>query len=148
MGKTSMPGTPAGGVSRLKYSCKVCDTKLRGCDISKHYDTNTNWPLLSEMKSCVGDAALAELKNKAGPHTIFMFEHKYTKNSMPSWKTHAQWKEKEDTEMEEEQEDSSSGAPPLKKSRDGSIRNFFYWKNMWIPIRLLKARRRSTGTRM
>merc|ERR1711905_97369 len=80
------------------------------------------------MKSCFGEAALAELKNKAGPHTNFMFENKYTKNSMPSWKTHAQWKEKEDTEMEEEQEDSSSGAPPLKKSRDGSsssIMNYF-----------------------
>ena len=128
MGKTSMLGTPAGGASRLKYSCKVCDTKPRGCDIAKHYDYNTNWPLLSEMKSCVGDAAFAELRKKADPHTIFMFDHKYRKNFLPSWKTHAQWKEKEDTEMEEEQEDSSSGAPPLKKSRDGSsssIMNYF-----------------------
>ena len=96
MGKTSMPGTPAGGLSRLKYSCKACDIRPRGCDISKHYETNTNWLLLSEMRTCFGDEAIAELRKKADPHTLFMFDHNYRKNSMPSWKTHAQWKEQDD----------------------------------------------------
>ena len=95
----SKPGLPP-PLSRLYYSCKVpqCDTKPRGCDLRSHYVTNTNWETVSQLKSCVGDAALAELKTKADPHTLFVFENNYTKNKMPSYRTHAQWKEQDDTD--------------------------------------------------
>ena len=119
MPKSLLPGIPAGGISRQKYKCKVCSVTPRGCDLSKHYENKTDWKLLSEMKNSVGDAALKALKDKADPHTLFMFEHKYTKNSMPTWKTHVLCKETENTQMEKDPEEgTSSGAdiPPLKRS--------------------------------
>ena len=77
MVKTSKSGAP-GGLSRLKYKCKVCDVHLRGCDLTKHYERNINWLLLSEMRSCVGKGAIEELKKRTDDHTLFMFENKYT----------------------------------------------------------------------
>ena len=63
MVKTSKSGA-SGGLSGLKYKCKVCDVHLRGCDLTKHYERNTNWLLLSEMRSCVGKGAIEELKKE------------------------------------------------------------------------------------
>lgn len=65
MGKTRLPGVPPGGVSKLFYKCKACDLHPRGCDLSKHYETNTNWKLLDEIKACVGDAAVDRLLKSA-----------------------------------------------------------------------------------
>ena len=48
----------SGGLSRLKYKCKVCDVHLRGCDLTKHYERNTNWVLLSEMRRSVDKGAI------------------------------------------------------------------------------------------
>ena len=111
MGKPKL-GAPPGGLSRLKYSCKICDIHPRGCDIPKHYESNTNWILLAEMRKCVGDATLEDLRKKADPHSLYMFDHKYTKNHLPTWQTHAQWKE-------QDQEDDDEGDPgivaPLEK---------------------------------
>ena len=76
MGKPPKFGAPPGGLSRLKYSCTVCDVHTRGCDLPRHYERNTNWLLLAEMRSCIGDAALEGLRKRADPHTSFMFDYK------------------------------------------------------------------------
>jgi hypothetical protein len=108
------------GLSRLKYCCKACNIRPRGCDLSKHYEINTNWDLLQEMKACVGDLSLAEMKERADPHTLFMYEHKYNRKAMPTWQTHPMWR----VEREEQLDDPDKEDPPPKKKSKG-ILGFF-----------------------
>ena len=82
--------TPFGGLSKLKYQCKACDTHPRGNDLSRHYEKRTDWGLLANMRG--NDVLLEEAGKKADPHTLFMFENGYTKNLGPNCKSHQQWK--------------------------------------------------------
>ena len=46
--------------SRRLYMCKVpgCTVTPRGCDVSKHYKTKTDWSEVRELKAVAGSAAL------------------------------------------------------------------------------------------
>ena len=79
--------------SKQKYKCRACKVEPRGSDIPRHYDRHTDWSLLEEMKLCMGDVALDALKKKADPHTIYIFENRYTKQKLPTYKTHAMVRE-------------------------------------------------------
>jgi hypothetical protein len=94
-GPKSFPGLSAsGGASRQKYKCNVCSVEPRGCDIPKHYETNVNWIRLKEMKKCIGDAALDEMKRQTDPHTLFVYQKNYSKLNLPTFRTHVMVKPK------------------------------------------------------
>jgi hypothetical protein len=116
MGRKKPHGIPDGGFSKMHYKCKVCHIRPRGCDLPKHYESNTNWELLSEMKECVGDAALARLEEKADQHTAFMYKNKYTKESLPKYSSHPVWRGDEPAAGGEDAE-ASDGSPSMKKAK-------------------------------
>ena len=87
MPRTKLPGAVEGR-SKLKYRCHVCSLAPRGCDLKRHYRTSTDWDLFKKMKEAVGDKLLEELRKKADPHTLYIFQNKYNKDKLPSWQTH------------------------------------------------------------
>ena len=88
VGRTAMPGVE-GGPSKLKYQCHCCSVTPRGCDLKKHYKTNVNWKMFEQLKGTVGEAAMEELRAKADPHTIFIFEGGYSEEKLPTYHSHS-----------------------------------------------------------
>ena len=41
------------------------------------------------MRNCVGTDAVEAMKNRADPHTRYIFEQGYTEDKLPSWRVHA-----------------------------------------------------------
>ena len=84
-----MPGLDGGQAKQL-YKCKAvnCSVTPRGCDLKKHYMIHTDWQLVSEMKATLSEANVERLREKADPHTDFIFSKGFSKERMPSWSTH------------------------------------------------------------
>ena len=85
MGRKRTLGLP-GGPAKQKYKCKVCDLHPRGCDLQRHYKTNTNWGRLEELRACVGDDALRKMKEDTDKHTLFIFENNYSMEKLPTYR--------------------------------------------------------------
>ena len=77
--------------SRRLYMCKVpgCTVTPRGCDVSKHYKTKTDWSEVRELKAVAGSAALKAKLEQAEGHTKFAFINNYSEEHLPTWATHA-----------------------------------------------------------
>ena len=102
-GLTQMLGG-GGGHTRQKYKCRAdgCQVTPMGVNLSKHYQVNTDWVQLKELKACVGDEALRKKLDQTDPHTRFIFEKGYSKTRLPHWSNHARVKETVDTREEDE----------------------------------------------
>ena len=75
--------------SRRLYMCKVpgCTVTPRGCDVSKHYKTKTDWSEVRELKAVAGSAALKAKLEQAEGHTKFAFVNNYSEEHLPTWAT-------------------------------------------------------------
>ena len=60
------------------------------------------------MRAAMGSAKLAQLKDKADKHTLYIFGRGYTREKLPTWSTHPMARQQE-----------------LEEARGGSIANFF-----------------------
>jgi hypothetical protein len=84
------------------------------------------------MKQCMGDAALHSLKKRADPHTLFIFEKHYTKQKLPTYRTHVMVKQPGDKLLEQQQQQAadfgqqggSRDIQPAKKKQK-AINSFF-----------------------
>ena len=101
-GLTQMLGG-GGGHTRQKYKCRAdgCQVTPMGVNLSKHYQVNTNWMQLKELKACVRDKALRKKLDQTDPHTRFIFENRYSKTRLPHWSNHARVKETVDIREED-----------------------------------------------
>ena len=88
-GRKSVLGFEGGKTKKL-FKCQVaiCSVTPRGCDVPKHYDNRTNWELLEEMRNTLFEDKLESLREKADPHTLFMFSKGFTKTRLPTWSSH------------------------------------------------------------
>ena len=94
----------SGGPAKQKYKCKVCDVHPRGCDLQRHYKLNTNWERMEELQACIGDEALSRRKGDTDKHTLFMFENNYNMEKMPTYQTHALWRDQDDVENDDQED--------------------------------------------
>ena len=92
-----------GGRTRQKYKCKAvgCEVTPMGVNLSKHYNVNTDWMLMKELKACVGNEAVKKKLDQADPHTRYIFEKGYSKKKLPHWSNHARITETVATRQEE-----------------------------------------------
>ena len=128
-GPKEPPGL-TGGLSKQTYKCQACQVEPRGTDLPKHYEKLTDWSLLNEMKQCIGDSALDGLRRRADPHTLFIYEKHYTKQKLPTYRTHVMVKQKGGKEQQQQQATgigqqggSKDDQPPKKKQK--AIDSFF-----------------------
>lgn len=77
---------------RAQYKCHGCELHLRGSDLPRHYREKTNWDQLIKLKACVGEQALSSELHRTDSHTSFIFKEKYSRDNLPTWRTHVQWK--------------------------------------------------------
>ena len=73
-----------GGRSYKKYQCQGCSLTPRGKDLSRHYKNMTDWTLVGQMRAAMGSAKLAQLKDKADKHTLYIFGRGYTREKLMS----------------------------------------------------------------
>ena len=137
---------PTGSKSQCKEmrvcGAQGCKVEVRGTDLGKHYKSNTNSELLTELNTLSTEAAETLMTNSADPHTTFMFRNKYSLTDLPTWKTHKKAKkpipdmfkvcvenvetnsgtdDEDDVDLAKETEDlldeNSNDPPPTKRSR-------------------------------
>jgi hypothetical protein len=79
-----------GGKSKKKYRCQAsgCGVTPRGCDLSQHYKSKTDWDVVRRMKAAMGTAARDKLVQEADPHTRFIIEKHYDENRLPTYTSH------------------------------------------------------------
>ena len=79
-----------GGRSKKKYRCQAsgCGVTPRGCDLSQHYKSKTDWDIVKKMKAAMGTAAREKLLQEADPHTRFIIEKHYAENRLPTYTSH------------------------------------------------------------
>lgn len=92
-GRKQVPGCE-GGKSKQLYKCQAanCSVTPRGCDLQKHYESKTNWDLVSRMRTTLSEDKVARLSKEADPHTLFIFSKGYTRTRLPTWVTHVMMK--------------------------------------------------------
>ena len=73
------------------YNCLVDGDKQRtlGKNLANHYKNSANWDAFRGLKAAVGDKELKRLKERADPHTLFLFENGYSEDKLPHWQSHA-----------------------------------------------------------
>ena len=56
--RSVVPGLD-GGKSKKKYRCQAsgCGVTPRGCDLSQHYKSKTDWDMVNKMKAAMGTPA-------------------------------------------------------------------------------------------
>ena len=99
-----------GGRSYKKYQCQGCSLTPRGKDLSRHYKNMTDWTLVGQMRAAMGSAKLAQLKDKADKHTLYIFGRGYTREKLPTWSTHPMARQQELEEAGGDQSQISSEA--------------------------------------
>ena len=57
--------------------------------LANHYKNSANWDAFRGLKAAVGDKELKRLKERADPHTLFLFENGYSEHKLPHWQSHA-----------------------------------------------------------
>ena len=113
-----------GGSSKLKYKCHCCMVTPRGCDLKRHYKNCVDWSLFDKLKGKVGDRALVELRSKADPHTLYIFDRGYSRGNLPSYQTHVMVKQDVDEvrDRDRDQVDEVTGEGAGKQK---TINHFF-----------------------
>ena len=62
------------------------------------------------MRAAMGSAKLAQLKDKADKHTLYIFGRGYTREKLPTWSTHPMARQQELEEAGGDQSQISSEA--------------------------------------